>query len=67
MTAVFDKSYVSNLDGTNIKTGANKYDLAMQVIEDIKNFQEANDCDRLVMVWCGSTEKYIEKLQCMLQ
>lgn len=59
MTAVFDKSYVYNLDGENIKTGANKYDLALQVMEDIKNFQEINDCSRVVMVWCGSTEKYI--------
>lgn len=59
MTAVFDKSYVYNLDGENVKTGANKYDLALQVMEDIKNFQEINDCSRVVMVWCGSTEKYI--------
>ena len=59
MTAVFDKSYVYNLDGDHVKTGANKYDLALQVMEDIKNFQEINDCSRVVMVWCGSTEKYI--------
>ena len=36
MKAVFDRSYVSNLDGINVKTGATKYDLAMQVIDDIK-------------------------------
>ncbi len=59
MTAVFDKSYVYNLDGEHVKTGATKYDLALQVMEDIKNFQEANNCSRVVMVWCGSTEKYI--------
>ena len=61
MTAVFDKSYVENLDGTNVKTGATKYDLAMQVIEDIENFKKENGCNRVVMVWCGSTEKYIEE------
>ncbi len=61
MTAVFDKSYVFNLDGTNVKTGATKWDLAQQVIDDINNFQKANNCDRVVMVWCGSTEKYIEE------
>ena len=61
MKAVFDKSYVSNLDGVNVKTGKNKYDLAMQVIEDIENFKVANDCNRVVIVWCGSTEKYIEQ------
>jgi len=61
MTAVFDKSYVSNLDGENVKTGATKYDLALQVMADIENFQEANNCSRIVLVWCGSTEKYIEE------
>ena len=60
MKAVFDRSYVTNLDGKNVKTGANKYDLAMQVIEDIENFKRDNNCNRVVMVWCGSTEKYIE-------
>ena len=61
MKAVFDKSYVSNLDGVNVKTGATKYDLAMQVIEDIENFKIVNGCNRVVMVWCGSTEKYIQE------
>ena len=61
MKAVFDKSYVSNLDGVNVKTGHTKYDLAMQVIEDIENFKIQNGCNRVVMVWCGSTEKYIQE------
>ena len=61
MKAVFDKSYVENLDGTNVKTAATKYDLAMQVIEDIENFKIINGCNRVVMVWCGSTEKYIQE------
>ena len=60
MKAVFDRSYVANLDGTNVKKGANKYDLAMQLVADIENFNEKNNCTRSVMVWCGSTEKYIE-------
>ena len=29
-------------------------------MDDIENFRDANDCARVVMVWCGSTEKYIE-------
>lgn len=60
MKAVFDRSYVSNLDGKNVKTGTTKYDLAMQVITDIENFKKENNCNRVVIVWCGSTEKYIE-------
>jgi myo-inositol-1-phosphate synthase len=61
MTAVFDKSYVANLDGKNVKKAATKYDLALALIADIENFKAANGCDRTVMVWCGSTEKYIEQ------
>jgi myo-inositol-1-phosphate synthase len=61
MKAVFDTSYIKNLDGHHIKEGATKYDLAKQVMDDIENFREANDCNRIVIVWCGSTEKYIEE------
>ncbi|WP_181304219.1 inositol-3-phosphate synthase [Rufibacter sp. XAAS-G3-1] len=61
MKAVFDKSYARNLDGTHIKEGANKMELAEALMEDIRNFKEENGCDRLVMVWCGSTEIYIEE------
>ncbi|GAB2806722.1 inositol-3-phosphate synthase [Ferruginibacter profundus] len=61
MKAVFDKNYVANLSGNNIKSAATKYDLALAVIEDIENFQQRNDTSRLVMVWCGSTEKYFEE------
>ena len=61
MKAVFDQSYVSNLAGTNLKTAVTKYDLALQVIADIENFKKKNDCNRVVLVWCGSTEKYIEE------
>ena len=61
MKAVFDKSYVANLDGVNVKKAATKYQLAQELIADIENFKIFNDCDRVVMVWCGSTEKYIEQ------
>jgi myo-inositol-1-phosphate synthase len=60
MKGVFDRSYVKNLDGTHVKQAATKYDLARAVMEDISQFQDTRGCDRLVMVWCGSTEKYIE-------
>ena len=60
MKAVFDKSYVRNLDGTNVKTGATKMELAEQLMEDIRRFKAENNCDRLVMVWCASTEAYTE-------
>ena len=58
MTPVFDQEYVKKLTATHQKKGKNKADLADQVIEDIKRFKKDNGCDRLVMVWCGSTEVY---------
>ncbi|WP_121810813.1 inositol-3-phosphate synthase [Mucilaginibacter kameinonensis] len=59
MKAAFDKNYAKNLDGTHVKTGT-RLELAEQVMEDIKNFKEANGLDRVVLVWCGSTEIYYE-------
>ncbi|MXV16243.1 inositol-3-phosphate synthase [Hufsiella ginkgonis] len=63
MTAAFDKRFAKNLDGTNVKTFTTKYDLAEQLIADIRNFKAANNCSRLVMVWCGSTEIYQEETE----
>jgi len=60
LRAVFDKSYVQNLDGPNVKNAATKYDLALALMDDIKNFISNNNCTRAVIVWCASTEKYIE-------
>ena len=60
MAGVFDPEYVKRLNGTFIKTGANKMELADQLREDIQRFKADNDLDRLVMIWCGSTETYIE-------
>lgn len=60
MKAVFEKEYAKNLDGTHIKKAANKFELAKALMDDMTGFQESRDCDRLVIVWCGSTEKYIE-------
>ncbi len=58
MTAVFEQAYVKKLTATHAKKGKSKLDLAEQVIEDIKSFKKQNNCERLVMVWCGSTEVY---------
>ncbi len=60
MKAVFDKSYVSNLNGEHVKQASTKAELAKMLMDDIENFKDANDCSRLVVVWCGSTEKYME-------
>src|ERR671926_1881859 len=53
--AVFDQRYVKRLDGPNVKKGKNKRDLAEQVMEDIRQFKQQHNLERMVMVWCGST------------
>ncbi|WP_029286217.1 inositol-3-phosphate synthase [Pedobacter sp. R20-19] len=60
MRAAFDHNYVKNLTGTYVKEAATRYELAQEVMEDIKNFKATNNCDRIVLVWCGSTEIYFE-------
>lgn len=59
--AVFDKNYVKKLDGDWVKQANNKYDYAQLLMEDIQNFKEKNNLDRMVMVWCASTEIYLKK------
>ena len=59
MPAAFDTFYVKKLTGTNVKKAKNKKELAEQIRQDIRDFKKNNDCDRLVMVWCGSTEIFI--------
>ena len=59
MTAVFSHDWVKKLDhADHVKRGDTLMDLAHQLVEDIERFRVDNGCDRLVMVWCGSTEAY---------
>ena len=60
MDAVFDQTWVSRLSGARVKTAGSKMDLAEQLMADIETFRLENGCDRLVMVWCASTEAYRE-------
>lgn len=60
MKAVFDREYVKNLDGNNIKKGLDRYQCAEALIKDIQRFKDQNNCNRIVMVWCASTEKYMD-------
>jgi myo-inositol-1-phosphate synthase len=59
--AVFDRQYVKRLDGPNVKQGKNKRDLAEQVRADIQKFKSDHKLDRLVMIWCGSTEVFMKE------
>ncbi len=58
MPAVFDSAWVSRISGPHVKKGKTKWDLAQALIADIAAFKKKNNCARLVMVWCGSTEKF---------
>jgi myo-inositol-1-phosphate synthase len=60
MRAVFDQKYVKRLHGENVKTGANKMELAEQLIEEIAEFKRKNRCARLVMIWAASTEIFMK-------
>jgi len=59
MKAAFDNEYVKRLDGTYVKKAKNKYELALQIKEDIANFKKTSRATRLVTCWCGSTEVFI--------
>jgi myo-inositol-1-phosphate synthase len=59
MPAVFDSRFVSRISGTNVKLGPTKRDLAEQLRQDIRDFRARNGVERVVMVWCASTEAYL--------
>src|SRR5215475_12089710 len=58
--AVFDRNYVKKLDGKHVKKGKNKMDLAEQLRHDIRDFKKKSGADRLVMIWCGSNEVFLQ-------
>ncbi len=64
MPAVFDRQYVKRLDGPNVKKGKNKKDLADQLVADIRKFKTDNGCDRIVVIWAGSTEVFATEAPC---
>ncbi len=59
MKAAFDQAYVKRLDGTHVKHAKTKFDLAEEIKEDIQQFRRETAVQRLVMVWCGSTEVFL--------
>ena len=60
MPAAFDQHYVKRLEGKNVKASRTKKELAEALRKDIRDFKAKHGCDRLVIVWCASTEAYIE-------
>jgi myo-inositol-1-phosphate synthase len=64
MTPVYDPAYIKNIRATSPKKGKTKMDLAQQVMADIEAFKKKKGCDRVVMLWCGSTERLPEPSKC---
>src|SRR5712671_5959454 len=60
MKAVFDHNYVKKIDGPNVKKGKNKMELAEQLRQDMRDFKKSSGADRLITIWCASTETFIE-------
>ncbi len=60
MPAAFDPDYVKRLDGPNVKDRADKRAMLEGIRADIAAFKEKNLLERVVMIWCGSTEVFIE-------
>jgi myo-inositol-1-phosphate synthase len=60
MPAVFDNHYVTRINGANVKQGKNKRELAEALRQDIRDFKARHALDRLVVVWCASTEIYLK-------
>jgi len=60
MKAVFDRNFIKNIEGPNVKAGKSKLELANQLREDIRKFKKEKNLSRMVMVWCASTESYLE-------
>jgi len=60
MPAVFDQNYVKKLHGTHVKTGETKMDLAEQLMEDIAAVKKRTGAARAVMIWCASTETFLQ-------
>ncbi|HZT69525.1 MAG TPA: inositol-3-phosphate synthase [Terriglobia bacterium] len=60
LPAVFNRKYVKRLNGPNVKRGKTKMDLAKQVMDDIQTFREKSGANRMVVIWCGSTEIFLK-------
>jgi myo-inositol-1-phosphate synthase len=59
-TGVYNRQYLKNLEGKHIKSAKTYLDLANAVKEDIQSFIAKNNIERCVMIWCASTETYLQ-------
>ncbi len=60
LEAVFDQRYVKKLSGSHVKQGKTWWDKHLMLEDDIGKFADTHSISRMVMIWCGSTEAYLE-------
>jgi myo-inositol-1-phosphate synthase len=58
MKAVFDQEYVKRINGPNVKQAGTKMEKTEMLMDDIQQFRKSSQAERLVMIWCGSTEVF---------
>ena len=59
MKAAFDRNYAKRLDGDNVKDCKTRWEMVLELQNDICNFKEVNGCERIVVIWAASTEIYV--------
>ncbi len=60
MPAAFESRYAKRLDGDNVMADTSKRAMVDQLRADIVAFKEKHLVERMVMIWCASTEIFIE-------
>jgi myo-inositol-1-phosphate synthase len=60
MRAAFYPDDVKRLHGSHTKQASNKAEMVEQLRDDIRAFKRDSGADRVVTIWCGSTERYVE-------
>ena len=60
MPAAFERKYARNLDGDHTKGNISKRAMLEAIRTDINKFRDDKKVDRMVMIWCASTEVFIE-------
>lgn len=60
MKAAFERKYARNLTGEHTMGEISKRKMLEAIRADINRFRDEKKVDRVVMIWCASTEIYIE-------
>jgi myo-inositol-1-phosphate synthase len=60
MKAAFDRQYVKKIDAENTLGTIDKRQMLQAIREDINRFRDEKKVERVVMIWCASTEIFIE-------